>query len=138
MELELIRTYYENGTNSELHCDNGFRGFTIELPWKNNQHAISCIPEGKYELMKRYSAHLGWHLQVMDVPERDLILIHAANNALKELKGCIAPVSILTGEGTGNDSKIALKKIVAITYLEFDKGNKVFLTIKSNTNETTH
>ena len=138
MELELIRTYYKNGTNGEINNADGFRGHTIELPWKNNAHEISCIPEGKYELMKRYSDHLGLHLQVMDVPERDLILIHAANNAIKELKGCIAPVSILTGEGTGNDSKIALKKIVAITYLELEKGNKVFLTIKSNTNETTY
>ena len=138
MELELIRTYYKNGTNGEIINADGFGGHTIELSWKNNAHEISCIPEGKYELMKRYSDHLEWHLQVMNVPDRDLILIHAANNALKELKGCIAPVSILTGEGTGNDSKIALKKIVAVTYLELERGNQVYLTIKSNTNEKTH
>ena len=40
-----------------------------------------------------------------------LILVHPANNALKELKGCIAPVTLLTGEGKGSQSRIAIDKI---------------------------
>lgn len=131
MELELIRTYYPNGTNGNvLHNDNRICS-SIELPWKNNQHQISCVPEGKYELKKRYSPKFGWHLQLMNVPGRDLILIHPANDAIKELEGCIAPVSILTAEGKGNASRVALGKITSLVFPELEKGNKVFITIKS-------
>lgn len=65
------------------------------------------------------------------MPDRDLILIHAANDALKELKGCIAPVSILTSEGKGSNSRLALKKIFAIVFTEIEKGNRVTITINS-------
>ena len=129
MELELIRTYYPNGTNGALYYDNDCLCNTIELPWKNNQHQVSCIPEGKYELTKRYSDHFGWHLQVMGVKGRDLILIHPANDALKELKGCIAPVSVLIGEGEGLRSGIALEKIKALVYPELEEEKGVFLLI---------
>ena len=128
MELELIRTYFPNGTNGVVLlqlCN------SIELPWQNNQHQISCVPEGRYELRKRYSPKFGWHLQVMDVPGRDLILMHPANDALKELEGCIAPVSLLTAEGKGSESRVALGKITSLVFPELEKGNKVFITIKS-------
>lgn len=131
MELELIRTYYPNGTNGEFFF-NGIRVCSsIELAWKNNQHRISCIPEGRYELQKRYTAERGRHLILVNVPDRQLILIHAANDAIKELQGCIAPVSILTAEGKGLESRIALKKINAIVFPELDQMKQVFLTIKS-------
>lgn len=131
MELELIRTYYPNGTNGTLHYNNDRLCNTIELPWKNNQHQISCIPEGKYELIKRYSDHFGWHFEVMKVPNRDLILIHPANDALKELKGCIAPVSVLIGEGEGLRSRIALEKVKGIVYQELEEHKAVYLRIIS-------
>lgn len=131
MELELTRTYFPNGTNGEI-LHNGKRVCSsIELPWKNNQRRISCIPEGKYELTKRYSQRFGWHLLVNNVVNRSYILIHAYNDALKESKGCIAPVTLCTGEGKGNNSRISLKKLLAITYPELEKGNKVSITIKS-------
>jgi hypothetical protein len=131
MELELIRTYYPNGTNGEFLFNGSRVCSSIELAWKNNQHRISCIPEGRYELRKRYTAERGWHLILANVPGRELILIHAANDANKELQGCIAPVSILTAEGKGLESRIALKKINAIVFPELDQMKQVFLTIKS-------
>ena len=129
MELELLRTYYSDGTNGEILHDGEHLCFAIELPWKNNQHEISCVPEGKYELKKRYSDHFGWHIQVCNVPERDLILIHPANDAMNELKGCIAPVSLLTGEGKGLESRRALEKIKLIVYPVLEKGECVYLLI---------
>ena len=129
MELELFRTYYSDGTNSEILHDGEHLCFAIELPWKNNQHEISCVPEGRYELKKRYSDHFGWHIQVCNVPERDLILIHPANDAMSELKGCIAPVSLLNGEGKGLESRQALAKIIGLVYPVFEKGEEVYLTI---------
>ena len=114
MELELIRTYFPHGTNGELYQEGKRICFTIELPWLNNKHQVSCIPEGKYELENRYSEHLGWHFHLKDVAHRSLILIHPANDTLKELKGCIAPVSILTADGKGFQSRVALEKLKSI------------------------
>jgi hypothetical protein len=135
MELELIRTYFPNGTNGELYY-NGMRiSFTIELPWLHNKPSISCIPEGRYELEKYFSVHLGNHLHLKAVANRSLIMIHAADDAQQELRGCIAPVSILTAEGKGSNSRVALKKLLDLTYPELEKGSKVYLTIKSNQHE---
>jgi hypothetical protein len=132
MKLELIRTYFPDGTNGILLLDGAAICSTIELPWKNNQSQVSCIPEGKYKLIKRYSPHLKWHLQLMDVPGRQLVLIHPANDAFTELKGCIAPVSVLTGEGKGNFSRLAFKKITSNLFPVLQAGNDIFLTIKTN------
>lgn len=135
MELELIRTYYPNGTNGILRLTQDDKNiiicYTIELPWKNNEHKISCIPEGRYELKKRYTAIRGEHLILDKVPGRQLILIHAANDAQKELQGCIAPVSILTAEGKGSQSRKAVAKINAIVFRELDKKKQFFITIKT-------
>jgi len=131
MELELIRAYFPNGTNGEFLHKNKRVCSSIELPWLDNEKRVSCIPEGRYELTKRYSQRFGWHLLVNNVVNRSYILIHAYNDALKESKGCIAPVSICTGEGKGNNSRLSLKKLLAITYTELERGNKVFITIKS-------
>ena len=135
MELELIRTYFPHGTNGELSYEGKRICFTIELPWLNTKHEVSCIPEGKYELEKRYSEHFGWHFQLKNVDQRSLILIHPANDAAKELKGCIAPVSILTAEGKGLQSKLALERLETIILPVFARANKVFLHIKSKINE---
>ncbi len=83
--------------------------YTIELPWLNNQRQISCIPEGSYELVKRYSPKFGWHLHLQGVKGRDMILIHPANNAIIELRGCIAPVSVHTAWGMGLASRRAMQ-----------------------------
>jgi hypothetical protein len=135
MELELIRTYFPNGTNGEVHLNKTRLCSSIELPWLNNQQQVSCIPEGRYELTKRYSPRFGNHLLVNNVVNRSFILIHAFNDAVKESKGCIAPVSLLTGEGKGNSSRASLKKLLVIVYPELEKTNKVFITIKSMTHE---
>ena len=131
MKLELIRTYNPDGVNGELLIDGVKVCNTIELPWKENQSRVSCIPEGRYELTKRYSLRFGWHLLVNNVVNRDYILIHAYNDALKESKGCIAPVSVCTAEGKGSNSRLSLKKLLAVTYPELEKGNKIFITIKT-------
>jgi len=131
MELVLNRIYYAHGTNGQLLLNGETVSFTIELPWKNNLPQYSCIPEGKYLLRKRYSIKFGWHLQVMNVTDRDLILIHPANDALHELKGCIAPVSILTGVGEGQRSKAALAILNDKVFNALERKEPVVLTIQS-------
>lgn len=129
MELVLVRTYHADGTNGKLYIKDSFQCYTIELPWEDNLPQHSCIPEGRYELKKRCSAKFGQHLLVEHVKDRELILIHPANNALKELRGCIAPVSILSGPGKGLLSRIAFQKVIEKVYGVTGK-EKVFITIQ--------
>lgn len=128
MELELFRIYDPEGTNGELKlvvCN------TIELPWLQNQRNVSCIPEGRYELRKRFIKKFGLHLLVVDVPDRSWILIHPANDAKTQLKGCIAPVTQLTGPGKGSESRLANEKLKALVLEALERKEKVFITIKS-------
>jgi hypothetical protein len=66
------------------------------------------------------------------VPGRQLILIHPANDAINELQGCIAPVCVLTGEGKGDFSRLAFKKITSLLFPLLESGSDIFLTIKNN------
>ena len=131
MELELIRTYYPEGTNGEIFYNKTRYCSSIELPWLNNRQRMSCIPEGKYELLIRYSHKFKWHLQLKNVKDRNLILIHPANDARKELKGCIAPVSILESPGKGFKSRIALENLMGLVFPVLDRNEQFLLTIKS-------
>ena len=131
MILVLTRTYFPEGTNGKLEVDGKFICYTIELPWKDNQAGVSCIPEGKYFISKRYSAKFKWHLEVKDVENRNYILFHPANYALTELHGCIAPVLKLSGAGMGLQSKLAFEKLKALVYGSLDSGYCVQLFINS-------
>jgi hypothetical protein len=72
----------------------------------------------------------------MDVPGRELILIHPANDAKKELLGCIAPVMELTGEGRGERSVEACYKLKQVIYDAMNhKRENVWLTIESAAGE---
>lgn len=131
MELELNRAYDPDGTNGELRSGADLICFTIELPWLQNQHNISCIPEGRYELRKRFVEKFGLHLLVVDVPDRSWILIHPATDAKTQLRGCIAPVTQLTGPGKGSESSLANEKLKALVLAALEQKEKVFVTIKS-------
>jgi hypothetical protein len=54
---------------------------------------------------------------------------------LIELKGCIAPVSFLTGEGKGLQSKVAFQKLSEMIPPTLLKGNKIILIIQSKKHE---
>jgi hypothetical protein len=136
MELELIRTYYLSGTNGKILFQDRLMMYSIELPWKDNLARVSCIPEGRYELVKRWSQKFDRHLQVMNVPQRKYILIHPANDVMHELKGCIAPVSVITGAGKGIRSRLALETLTSLVYGALDQHEFVFITIKSNPYES--
>ena len=131
MVLTLSRTYFPDGTNGILECEGKIICLTIELPWKNNETKVSCIPEGKCFIKKRYSKKFQWHLDVLDVKNRSFILFHPANNALQELKGCIAPVTKFSGPGLGLMSRKAFSKLKNLVYPVLDKDESVELIIKS-------
>lgn len=129
MEILLERMYFPEGTNGVLSFEGKEICKTIELPWRNNQKRISCIPEGKYKIRKRFSAKFKWHLELTNVKNRSLILFHPANNALKELNGCIAPVTQTTGEGRGNESRKAFEKLKKLVFPYLESGFVVELIV---------
>lgn len=131
MVLVLTRTYFPEGTNGKLVHEGKIICHTIELPWKDNLSQVSCIPEGEYFIEKRYSSRFGWHLEVLNVPKRSLILFHPANNALNELRGCIAPVSQHSGFGLGLQSKQAFRKLQTVVYPELDAKESILLIVQS-------
>jgi len=131
MVLVLTRTYFLEGTQGVLEWNGTIVCYTIELPWLGNQKRISCIPEGEYFLQKRFSPKFKWHLHLMNVPGRDLILIHPANDAINELLGCIAPVTKNTGIGKGSSSRKALEKLKKIVYAAIDRNEEVKVNIQS-------
>jgi Family of unknown function (DUF5675) len=134
MDLELLREYFPKGTNGELRFKNELICYTIELPWRENKRCVSCIPEGKYSLIKRFHVKYGWHLLLQNVPRRSYILVHAAYDAKKELKGCIATVTKNTGEGMGIYPKKALLKLMSLIP-DQTTNETIYLSIKKKTDE---
>ena len=61
---------------------------TLELHWKDNKTFISCILEGNYNVVTRYSKKFGSHFQIQDVENRTYILIHQGN-FYTDIEGCI-------------------------------------------------
>ena len=131
----LHRAYFEEGTNGALFNSGKFLCHTIELPWNNNKRNISCIPEGVYEVEPRFSKRFKHHLILKEVKGRSFILFHPANDALKELQGCIAPVTYLSGIGKGVFSRDAMQKLLSLVYQAKDRKETILLTIKSQNYE---
>lgn len=73
-----------------------FQCKVLELPWRNNQVKISCIPTGIYKVVRRYDPNVSRfkypHLHILEVPGRSWILIHAGN-FYTDIEGCILPGS---------------------------------------------
>jgi Family of unknown function (DUF5675) len=62
---------------------------TLELPWKNNQKDVSCIPPGEYKATRMFSEKFKKVLFVLhNVPGRDLIEFHIGNK-VENTNGCI-------------------------------------------------
>lgn len=76
----------DHGTEGLLICRN-FHCYSMELPWRDNQRNISCIPEGNYPAHIRISPKFGRVYWILEVPERAYILIHSGNWAGDITKG---------------------------------------------------
>ena len=97
---------------------------TLELAWKNNAKQISCIPKGVYKVRKRTSAKYGEHFHILNVPNRDMILMHHSNFH-SDLLGCIAPGKGLAdinkdGRLDVTSSKQAMKELLSTLPKEFE------------------
>lgn len=83
----------DKGTIGRLTRAGEFVAFTCELPWKNNQRKVSCVPKGVYltKLFKSPTKNKQVDNQVYllsDVKDRDMIEIHIGNT-MRDVEGCI-------------------------------------------------
>lgn len=129
MQVRIKRNYDDRGTNGVLYINDQKICSTIELPWRDNMTGISCIPEGTYKLAKRWSPKYKWHIHVLNVPKRFWILIHPANDAAKELRGCIAPVTNTIRPGYGTESRKAFTKVRDLVFAAIDRKEEVTLIV---------
>ena len=114
--LLIIRdTFTAKSIIGKLYCNGEFMAHTLELPWKNNQKSVSCIPEGRYKCrvrLARESATRDYvHLLVQDVEGRSYILFHYGNFPT-DTKGCI-----LTGTHRAQSPDKILESRIAHPYL---------------------
>ena len=98
IKLILIRDHKENETLGKFLVMDGinelFQCYCLELPWLNNEHNVSCIPEGNYDVIKYSYANHPNVFWVQDVPDRDGIMIHIGNFATGshiDTEGCLLP-----------------------------------------------
>jgi hypothetical protein len=114
--LLIIRdTFTAKSIIGKLYCNGEFMAHTLELPWKNNQKSVSCIPEGRYKCrvrLARESATRDYvHLLVQDVKDRSYILFHYGNFP-SDTRGCI-----LTGTHRAQTPDKILESRIAHPYL---------------------
>lgn len=104
MELSVTRDIFSpNFTLGKFFIDGKQEYFTVERPFLNgaNTPETTCILPGKYEVVITESPHFERPMpRLLDVPQRNGILIHPANYA-SELKGCIAIGLQRTKDGVG-------------------------------------
>jgi hypothetical protein len=96
---------------------------TLELPWLDNQHKISCVPARVYDVIKYDSPNKGIVFLLQNVPDRDSIEIHSGNFT-KDTLGCILVGSgfeDIDGNGTMDviESRKTLDKLMSILPDEF-------------------
>ncbi len=113
------------------------RSFSLTTEAFFDHRSFFCSVGGSVGGSEGGSPKFDRHLLLMNVPGRNGILIHPANNALQELKGCIAPVSLITGAGKGVRSRLALETLTGLVYGALDRHVQVFLNIKSDPYEST-
>ena len=102
VKLRIDRHYKEHQTlgGAYIEGDEGnilFSFKTLELPWRANKRNVSCIPEGTYKVVRRFSQKYKHHLHITGVEGRSLILIHWGNYAgsinpktgTPDIRGCI-------------------------------------------------
>jgi len=87
--LKLLRyNYADTLTQGLFFIDGEYIGDALELAWRDNQHDISCIPEGRYPLEYGIMSDGLKGYRVLNVDERSGIWIHPASNT-GQIRGCI-------------------------------------------------
>ena len=129
--LILRDTFTEESTIGELFLNGERFCDTLELPYRDNQRSISCIPTGEYKVrfrLPRESATRYYlHFLVQDVKDRQFILIHRGNYA-RDSRGCVLIGQNRKQDYVGNSTlamDLLVKEIINLG------GEKINLIIKN-------
>jgi hypothetical protein len=95
----VVRTACDaDGTFGTLFLPGGDALTCAEPPWRENRSNISCIPPGMYACEFNQSPHFGLCPEILNVPGRDFVRIHAGNWAgdmglgrKSDTEGCLLP-----------------------------------------------
>ena len=110
MKLDLIRVAsLKSGTFGVLKCDGIPFAVSAELPDRNNERNVSCIPVGVYSCKRVNTPSHGSTFEVMAVKGRSAILFHVGNIPLKDSEGCIL-VGEQFEELQGKDAVLSSRK----------------------------
>lgn len=112
----------DDGTLGELLDNEGQHiCYTIELPWKDNEPQVSCIPTGTYQVILHDTPAHPHTWEITNVPDRQAILIHNGNTE-NDVKGCVAvgsEIGEIDGLPAVLNSNATLKKLREILPLNF-------------------
>lgn len=88
---------------------------TLELPWKGNQHEVSCIPQGAYPVIRYVSPKRGYEVPLLEyVPDRSMIEMHIGNT-VADTDGCILLGTRFGADGHSiEDSRAAFTKFMRL------------------------
>ena len=104
---------------------------TLELPWRDNERGVSCIPDGEYLCKRDFYHAKGYEVfELQNVEKRSAILIHVGN-FLKDTKGCIL-VGMVSGNKDGEYCVYKSKQAFDIFMSLLKEENEFCLSI-SNT-----
>lgn len=107
-----------HGTFGKISVDD-LSFVTGELPDKNNERGLSCVPAGEYAVEWHHSPKFGDCYHVQDVPGRSHILIHSGNRCgdtsqgfKSDVEGCIL-LGLSLGALGGQEAVLSSKAAVA-------------------------
>jgi len=122
------------GTEGMLITQDGFECKTLELPWRDNQQNVSCIPSGEYITKIRKSPRFGLTYWVTKVPGRGYILIHSGNYAGDVEKGYKSHVEgcVLLGKTfgwLGKQKAVLNSRITVRAFMNHMKNEEFMLNV---------
>jgi hypothetical protein len=123
--ITIKRWYHNDCTIGRLALSgSAFQCFTLELPWKENERGVSCVPKGKYQAFKRQSPKNGLVYELANVKDRTNIQGHSGNFT-RQIEGCIlhgSSVAFLDADSIPDvaNSKVTLDKLLALLPDKFE------------------
>lgn len=85
---------------------------TLEPQWNSNKESDSCMPNGWYWLVKRWSDQYKNHFEIQDVDYRTWMLLHFGNYR-KNTEGCVLPgKDFIDIDGDGHKDVTSSKKVM--------------------------
>lgn len=111
-----------DGTFGRMFLPGVVERVSAEPPWKDNRTDVSCIPPGKYECEINESPHFGLCPEILNVPGRTHVRMHAGNWAgdveqgrRSDSQACVLPglrFATLEGQPAVSNSRTALDELM--------------------------